>query len=245
MDKLGLNLGFLLFQIFNFTILAILLYAWAYKPILNMLDARRKKIAQGLEDARIAAEARANAEKEANKILADAQAKAAQIVRDASDRAEAAGHQIRAQVEAELAKERANTLVEVQEERERNLSELRGQVAALAISVAQKLIGDALDERRQHALIDEFFSGIRDGKVQVLEKASISGASAEVTSALPLSVEEKEVVKRDVLSKVGSQATISFRVDPTILGGLVVKVGDKLLDASVAGQLETLRQSMY
>lgn len=245
MEKLGINLGFLLFQIFNFVILAVLLYAWAYKPILNMLDARRKKIAQGLEDARVAAEARANAEKEANKILAEAQAKAAQTVRDATERAVSAGREIKAQVDAEMAKERANALVEVQEERERNLSELRGQVGALAISVAQKLIGDVLDESRQHVLIDEFFSGIRNGKVTMLDEANISGASAEVTSALPLSSEEKELVKRDILSKTGSQATVSFRVDPSILGGLVVKVGDKLLDASVAGQLESLRQSMY
>jgi F-type H+-transporting ATPase subunit b len=244
MEKLGINLGFLLFQIFNFTILVVLLYAWAYRPILNMMDTRKKKIAQGLEDAHIAAEARANAEKDANKIISDAQAKAAQVVRDASERAEAAGREIRAQVDAEIAKERANALVEVEQERERNLSELRGQVAALAISVAQKLIGNALDDQRQHGLIDEFFSGIRSGKVTVLDNASLAGASAEVTSALPLSAEEKEIVKRDVLSKIGNQATITFRVDPTILGGLVVKVGDKLLDASVAGQLGSLRQSM-
>jgi F-type H+-transporting ATPase subunit b len=93
-------------------------------------------------------------------------------------------------------------------------------------------------------LIDEFFSGVRSGKVTVLDNVSLSGAAAEVTSALPLSAEEKEVVKRDILSKIGDQATITFRVDPTILGGLVVKVGDKLLDASVAGQLGNLRQSM-
>ncbi|MEN8261069.1 MAG: F0F1 ATP synthase subunit delta, partial [Pseudomonadota bacterium] len=35
-----------------------------------------------------------------------------------------------------------------------------------------------------------------------------------------------------------------FRVDPAILGGLVVRVGDKVLDGSVAGQLETMRQVM-
>jgi F-type H+-transporting ATPase subunit b len=244
MEKLGINLGFLLFQIFNFIIVVVLLYAWAYKPLLNMMDARKKKIAQGLEDAHVAAEARANAEKDAAKIISDAQAKSAQVVREASERAETAGREIRAQVDAEIAKERADALVEVERERERNLSELRGQVAALAISVAQKLIGNALDDQRQHALIDEFFSGVRSGKVTVLDNVSLSGAAAEVTSALPLSAEEKEVVKRDILSKIGDQATITFRVDPTILGGLVVKVGDKLLDASVAGQLGNLRQSM-
>jgi F-type H+-transporting ATPase subunit b len=114
----------------------------------------------------------------------------------------------------------------------------------LAIAAAQKLVGDALDEKRQHALIDEFFSGVRAGKVEVLEGASISGTSAEVTSALPLSTDEMNAVKNDVLSKVGSQATVSFRVDPDILGGLVIRVGGKVLDASVAGQLESLRQSI-
>jgi F0F1-type ATP synthase delta subunit len=52
-------------------------------------------------------------------------------------------------------------------------------------------------------------------------------------------------VRRDILSKIGDQATVTFRVDPAILGGLVVRVGDKVWDASVAGQMESLRQSMF
>jgi F-type H+-transporting ATPase subunit b len=111
--------------------------------------------------------------------------------------------------------------------------------------VAQKIIGETLDEGRQHALIDEFFSGIRGGKVTILEDLSMNGdASAEVTSALPLSAEEKETVKRDLLNKMGAQATVTFRVDPSILGGLIVRVGDKVWDASVAGKLDNLRQSL-
>ena len=244
MAKLGLNLGFLLFQIFNFAVLCILLYAWAYKPILNMMEKRKQKIAQGLEDARIASEARANAEQDAAKILADAQSKANQVVRESTERAEAAALEIRATAEAEATKEREAALAEVQQERDRMLGDLRSQIAALAIAAAQKLVGESLDEKRQHTLIDEFFSGVRAGKVEVLEGTTISGASAEVTSALPLSAEEMTAVKNDVLSKVGSQATVSFRVDPEILGGLVIRVGGKILDASVAGQLESLRQSI-
>ena len=244
MEKLGISLGFLLFQIFNFTILCILLYAWAYKPILKLLDNRKQKIAQGLEDARIASEARANAEQDAAKILAEAQNKANQVVRESTDRAEAAALEIRATAEAEATKEREAALAEVQAERDRMLGDLRSQIAALAIAAAQKLVGESLDEKRQHALIDEFFSGVRAGKVEVLEGTTISGATAEVTSALPLSSDEMNAVKSDILVKVGSQASVSFRVDPAILGGLIIRVGGKVLDASVAGQLESLRQSI-
>jgi len=244
MDKLGLNLGFLLFQIFNFAIMVVLLYAWAYKPIVRALENRKNKIAQGLEDARVAGEARANAEREAEKILADAQAKASQVVREATDRAEVAARELKAVADADIAKEREDALVEVQQERERILGELRSQVAALSIAATQKLIGETLDERRQHTLIDEFFSGVKSGKVVVLENVAMSGASAEVVSALPLTVDEKDTVKKDILARLGSQATVTFRVDTSILGGLIVRVGDKVLDGSVAGQLDNLRESL-
>jgi len=244
MEKLGISLGTLIFQILNFTIVCILLYAWAYKPILNMMNNRKQKIAQGLEDARVASEARANAEQDAAKMLAEAQNKANQLVRESTERAEAAAIEIRSTAEAEAIKEREAALADVQVERDRMLGDLRSQIAALAIAAAQKLVGESLDEIRQHTLINEFFSGVRAGKVEVLEGAYLSGASAEVTSALPLSSEEMNAVKNDILVKVGSQATVSFRVDPTILGGLVIRVGGKVLDASVAGQLESLRQSI-
>jgi F-type H+-transporting ATPase subunit b len=244
MEKLGISLGYLLFQIFNFAVMCILLYAWAYKPILRMLDNRRKKIAQGLEDARVAGEARANAEQDATRLVAEAQNRANQLVREATDRAEALGREIRAAAEADAAKEREVALAEVQLERDHMLSDLRSQIAALAIAAAQKLVGEALDEQRQHTLLDQFFSGVRDGRVVVLEGANISGTSAEVISALPLSDDEMEMVKNDILAKVGSQASVTFRIDPTILGGLVIRIGGKQLDASVAGQLESMRQTI-
>lgn len=245
MEGLGLNLGYLLVQIFNFAIIFVVLRAWVYKPILGLLERRRTAIAQGLEDARVAAEARQNAEEEAQKVISEAQAKASQMIRDANERAETQGRDILAEAEAEAAKKREEALAEIDRERERILSELRGQVGALAISAAQKLIGASLDEQRQHALIDEFFSGVKSGKVVVLEGEQVVGASAVVTSALPLTGEEKEAVKQDVLAKIGDQATVTFRVDPAILGGLIIRVGDRIMDGSVSGQLASMRQSLF
>ncbi len=242
MDKLGLNLGYLLLQVFNFLILFVVLRVWVYKPILGLLEKRRRSISQGLEDARVAAAARADAEKQAAKILADAQAEAGKVVREATERAAAAGKDVKAAVEAEAARARESAAAEAELERNRILGDLRGQVAALAISAANKLVGEALDEKKQRALIDDFFSGVKSGKVVVLEGANFKGEAAEVTSALPLNGSEQDTVKKDLLAKVGAKE-VSFRVDPSILGGVVIKVGDKVLDGSVAGKLEGLRQS--
>ncbi len=81
------------------------------------------------------------------------------------------------------------------------LTNLRGQVVALAISAAQRLIGESLkyDEDHQHTLLKEFFSGVKDGRVLVIKDVDMKAdaSSAEVTSALPLTDEEKETVKQD------------------------------------------------
>ena len=211
---------------------------------MNLLDKRRQTIAQGLEDARVAAEARANAEREAEQISADAQAKASEIMREATERAESAGRDIRAEMEAEAAKAKDAALAEAMVERDRMLADVRGQIATLAMAATQKLIGETLDEKRQHVLLDEFFSGVKAGKVVVLEGAALSGSSAEITSALPLTASEQDTIKKDVLSKIGDQSTVAFRVDPSILGGLIIRVGDKVLDNSVANQMDELRQKL-
>lgn len=238
MDALGLNLPFFLVQVVNLLIVYVVVAKWIVGPISGLLEKRREKIAQGLEDARVAAEARANAEKEAAKIIADAQAEAGKVVREATERAESAGKDVKAAAEAESAKARDAALAEAELERNRILGDLRGQVAALSIAAANKLVGDALDEKKQRALIDEFFSGVKAGKVVVVE-GELKGDSAEVTSALPLTKDEEASVKKSISAK-----EFSFKVDPSILGGLVVKVGDKVLDGSVAGKLEGLRQVM-
>ena len=243
MDALGINLGMLIIQIFAFAIVMLTLNAWVYKPMINMMETRKQKIAQGLEDARVAAEARADAQKEADKIRAEAQAEAAKIVREATERATVAGQDVKAAAEAEAAKVRDAATAEAELERNRILGDLRGQVAALAIAAANKLVGEALDDKKQHSLLNEFFSGVKSGKIVILDDASFKGESAEVTSALPLNPDEESTVRQEVLARVGAK-DIAFRVDPSILGGLVIKVGDKVLDNSVAGRLEGLRQNL-
>jgi F-type H+-transporting ATPase subunit b len=244
MAALGINPGFLLVFGLYFLLVMFVMTRWLYTPVVNLLEARKQKIAQGLEDARIASEARANAEKEAAKIIGDAQAEANKRIADATERAEKVAADLRAAADQERNKILRAAQEEAGQERNRILADLRGQVAALAIAAANKVIGQALDEQRQHVLIQEFFSGVRGGKFTVLEGENVSGSAVEVTSALPLTTDEQGSVRRDIVGRLGGSPSVVFRVDPNILGGIVIRVGDKLVDASVAGKLEGLRASL-
>jgi len=244
LGNLGINLSYLVVQILNFFIVMLIMSFWAYKPILKVLDERRNKIAQGLEDAREAADARANAESEAEKIIADAQAERASIVADATQRAEKTVADMRAAAE----QEKAQILEQAREDREgvieSSLLDMRPQVASLAIAAANKILDVGLDEARQRALVDEFFSGVSDGKVAVLEGAKLQGQSAVITSAITLTSDEQTQIRSGLAEKLGSDADISFRVDPSILGGIVVRVGEHEVDGSARRSLESLQQSL-
>jgi F-type H+-transporting ATPase subunit b len=244
LENLGLNLGFLLVQIANFAVIFIVLRAWVYKPLMGMLEKRKQLAAQGLEDARLAGEARDHAEADASKIIKEAQVRAGEIVREATDRAELAGREVQAAADADAAKARETALAELDVERNRILADVRNQVVTLAMAAAQRLIGESLTEERQRSLLKEFFSGIKSDKVILLEGAELKGEGVEVTSALPLTDDEKVVFQKNIGQMLGGKGQVNYKVDPTILGGVTIRVGDRVLDGSVAGQLQGLRNSL-
>lgn len=233
MEALGINLGYLLVQILGISALLVILTAFIYKPVLRVLDERKARIAKGLEDARQAAIARENADAEAAKIMDEARAEAANIRKEAVVQAEQAAKDIEARAKEEaratVAKGQADALVE----RDRILGDLRTQVAAVSIAAANKLVGESLDEKRQHELINEFF-----GKVPA-EVSALSGDTAEITSALPLTDAEKKDAEK--MLKV---STVVYRVDPSILGGLIIRMGDRVVDDSVASRMSALQESL-
>lgn len=233
MEALGINIGYLIMQILGIAVLLMLLKGVAFGPILRVLDERKARIAKGLEDARQASIARDNADAEAKKILDAARSEAAKIRSEAAVQAEETAQGILAKANQDAKAVVAAAHEEGEAERNRVLSDLRGQVAAIAIAAANKIVGESLDDKRQRALIADFFAKVPAGV------SAMRGDKAVVTSALPLTdAEQKEVQAALKVSDV------TFKVDPSILGGLIVRVGDQVVDDSVAGQMGALRESL-
>ncbi len=67
---------------------------------------------------------------------------------------------------------------------------------------------------------------------------------AVVTSAAPLTATETDAVGERVRAMTGSKVSLRAEVDPELIGGLTVRIGDQLLDASVRGRLERLRDQL-
>ncbi len=237
LGAMGINGPFLISQVVNFLVMFGLLSVLLWKPAKKRLDERQAMLQKQIEDSEAAAQERETIGQEREQALIEAKKDAEKIIAGAQDRVES----IKADAEAE-AKEIIQKAREDAKQEELNLLKgVRDQIGVLAIAATQKLLGAALDESKQKSLVDEFFSGVKSGKIVVLEGEKFEGEAAVVTSALPLSDKEKDVIKKDILKRSSGDLEVTFEVDSDLLGGLTIQVGDKMVDHSVLAQLTGLR----
>jgi F-type H+-transporting ATPase subunit b len=152
------NLFWVIVSALNFILFFILVWTFAFKPVSKMLEDRKVRIEQGLKDAeqarldRDSAEAGrvaalAEARREANEILARAQ-RVSQETRDADIAA----------TRTELERMRERAAGEIEAEKQRALSELRSEVADLALAAASRVVGESMDGDRQRRMVQEFLA---------------------------------------------------------------------------------------
>lgn len=154
MEGLGISLPTLLAQIVNFVILLVLLYIFAYKPFMNMLDQRSNRIKESLAEAdKVKAEA-VKAEGDFKKRLEVSSKEGQEVIA----RAIRTGEEARQRAQQE-AKQEAQALVEraraeIQRERDEAIGELRQEFADLTIVAAEKVIEKSLDKQAHQQIIE-------------------------------------------------------------------------------------------
>jgi F-type H+-transporting ATPase subunit delta len=104
--------------------------------------------------------------------------------------------------------------------------------------LVRNLVG-LLIERGRIGSFPQLYTAFHD---RMLERQGI--AVGEVTTAVPLGPEEVELVRQRLGTLLGKQIEIRTVVDPNIIGGIIARVGDQLIDGSVIGQLRKLRERL-
>lgn len=89
------------------------------------------------------------------------------------------------------------------------------------------------------ALIDEIIEEYR-----TLADKAAGRVRATATTAVELDSADHHRITRDLSASLGKEVRLEVRVDPAIVGGMVLQVGDRLIDASVATRLQQLRRRL-
>jgi F-type H+-transporting ATPase subunit delta len=94
----------------------------------------------------------------------------------------------------------------------------------------------------QRGLVDTMPSIAKELETLVLNYRN--EALAEVTTATPLDQTQANLVKQALEDSTGKNIIMSTRVDPSILGGVIARVGDQLIDSSVRYRLQALQREL-
>lgn len=110
--------------------------------------------------------------------------------------------------------------------------------AASFNDLTHKFVGLVAQNRRLFtlpAMIRAFLKQLADRRGEI---------TAEVTAARPLTAAQQASVAEAIKRAVGSKVTIDVKVDPSLLGGLVVQVGSRMIDSSIKTKLQKLQLAM-
>lgn len=159
MDALGISGGLLVSQIVNFLLLMVILRMVLYRPVLNMLEARRERIAQSMKDAERASAAAGEAEQEKAKVLEEARREAQEIRAQANRDAEKIAQEVRSRAETESGEIRMKAQAEAQAQLDTALADANKQIADLAILATEQLLGRELAMKdEQERFVAEFLA---------------------------------------------------------------------------------------
>ena len=152
---LGFNLPGLVAQLINFGVLLLILRLFLYKPVLRILDERKRRIEEGLNRAEQAAEQASASQEEARRAMDEARAEGRELVARSQQTADRLRVELeeRARADAEQIVTRARE--EIQSERDQAIQQLRREFTDLTMAAAERVIGQSLDRDAHQRLIDE------------------------------------------------------------------------------------------
>ena len=155
LKNLGVDGPKLIAQLINFGIVMFVLWRFAYKPVLEMLDNRRQKIAEGMDNAEKIKAELAEAQAERDKVMAEANQRAEKLIADAKEAAKQVGEAEgqRAVKQAEGIIRKAHEATEA--DRDKMMTELKAEIGRLVVDTTGKVSGKVLTAEDQQRLIDE------------------------------------------------------------------------------------------
>ncbi|EDZ65675.1 ATP synthase F0, B subunit [Nitrosococcus oceani AFC27] len=143
-----------------FGILVWFVNRFLWGPLTNLMEERKKRVADGLAAAERGKHERELAEKRAKETLHEAKEKAAEIITQAQKRAGEIIEEAKEAAQAEGERLKVSANAEIQQEMNRAREDLRGQVVSIAVAGASKILKRELDEKANEALVKELVAQI-------------------------------------------------------------------------------------
>lgn len=153
LSALGLNVQILIAQFVNFAVLLFVLWKFGYKPMLKMLEERRKKIEKGVSDAELATKKLFEAEEKEIEVISKAKREALALIDKAKKEAGEKKNEIVASAKEEIGIVINQEKEKIQAEKAELLKSVKREVSSLVMISLEKVLKEKIDGKKDEALI--------------------------------------------------------------------------------------------
>lgn len=245
------NLTTVIFEILNFLVLAILLTHFLFKPVLRNVKARAAEKAELLrqlqQDRQEAVALRATLEERLSKAEEESLAIKNRAQQDAEAERLALLRETRMEVERVLVEAHTDAC----RVRQQSVTEFHEELLDTILDLSGQVIGQLTTAEQHAALVKQLSDRIWTlGRSEMQRVETFRGSlgdripTAYVTSARPLSPELQGLLARTFTALADRNVNLDIKIDPTLSAGVRVRIGDLIVDTSVAGQLADLREGV-
>jgi F-type H+-transporting ATPase subunit b len=235
-------------QVINFLILVWLLKRFLYRPILNALDAREKRIARELADAerqQNAAEKERDTyrrkteefEQQRDELLREAKDEAAAERRRLLDEARKAADDLRHKQQEALRREQENLHDEL-------ARRTRREVFAIAGKTLADLAGTTLQARMSDAFVRRLRELGEEEKAELADALKSSGEPALLRSAFELPSDQRAEIQHALNETFSAEIQLRFATVPDLVGGIELSASGQKVAWSIADYLDALEESV-
>ena len=159
---IGINPWTALFVLLNFLLLFFVAKKFLFGPVMDMIQSRQKEIDDLYADAE-AAKVNANAmEEEYKNRLATAQQTGDNLVKEAMARGKNREEEIIRQANREADAIREKAAADIARDKKKALNDAKDEISSIALEIAGKVVGEAMDGEQQQRLVDKFLADLEE-----------------------------------------------------------------------------------
>ena len=239
---LEIKLSTLLLQIANFLIMALILTRFLFKPLREVLEKRGAHATKAMDEAE---EAKRKAEAlriEYEKRLENIEAEFAALKNEARIVIDETRQQMLREAYDEIDAMRARAKEEIDQQRTDALRLHRGRIGDVVATLVQRMMKNVLTPQLHQAYLETFLEQLRSVQLEGhVSTDGDDGFAAELITATTLTQPDQEEIAAMLEVAVSQPMDLICRVDPDLIAGAMIRLGDMLIDGSLQGQIQQLR----
>lgn len=237
------------FQILNFLILAVGLYFLLFKPMMKSMKERAATKAQMLEAIVIEKEAAVKLREELEERLSGAEQEADLIINEAREKVEAERAEIMGETQVEVEQILRDANVDAYRLKRQAINEFYDELLDTVLDVSNQMIAKVSPPEAHNTLVQQLISSVWEmGRTDMRQVEVLRAALGERTptvvavTARALTTEQQGQLVRTFSALADRNIHLDLNVEPALGLGLRVRIGDLVLENTIASQLSELKE---